>query len=323
MSQCEPLNAIILAGGEDHRLKSLSEALGGADLPKQFALIAGGGSLLQQTVTRYAGLVPPERIVVVVAAAYQAVARAQLRMWPGIEIITRPAECGAGLDLLLPLGRVFSRSPEARVLVTPADHYVPRPEALVDAVAAASHALDAAAVILVGVAGGRQMSNRAWIVPGQPLGGRIRSVAELAERVSPLQAAELAAAGALWNTSTLVARAEHLWYLAARQLPMQAEAVASLWAGKGSLANAAATACLMPAAELNGALLRGAKNLAMIEAHGSGWADWTSTEHVMDSIEDPGELELLLSRILLQQRATGRTELRPRVPPISRHASAA
>jgi mannose-1-phosphate guanylyltransferase len=323
MSRCEDLHAIILASSEDHRLKALAEALGGADVPKQFALIAGGGSLLQQTVARYASLVPPERMVVVVAAAYESLARAQLDKWPGIEIITRPVECGAGLDLLLPLGRVFSRNPDARVLVTPADHYVPHSEALVDAVVAANQALEEAAVILLGVAGCRQISNQAWIVPGQTLGGRILSVEGLAERVSPLQAAELAAAGALWNTATMVGRAEHLWYLAARQLPMQAEAVARLWAGKGSLANAAATACLMPAVELNGALLRGAKNLAVIAVHGSGWTDWTCPEHVMDSIEDPRELELLLSRILLQQQATGRTELRPRVPTICRHATAA
>jgi mannose-1-phosphate guanylyltransferase len=321
MARCEELHAIILASGEDHRLKSLAEALAGVDAPKQFALIAGGGSLLQQTVARYASLVPPQRMVVVVAAAYQAVARAQLHKWPGIEIITRPAESGAGLDLLLPLGRVFSRSPDARVLVTPADHYVPHPEALVDAVAAA--ALHEAGVILVGVAGGHRRSGQAWILPGQPLGGRILSVAQLAERVSPVQAAELAAAGALRNTSTVVARAEHLWYLAARQLPVQAEAVSRLWAGKGSLANAAATACLMPAVELNRALLRGAKNLATIAVHGSGWTDWTSPEHVLDSIEDPRELEFLLSRILRQQRAAGRTELHPRVPTIRRHATAA
>jgi mannose-1-phosphate guanylyltransferase len=323
MSQSENLHAIILASGEDHALRSLSEALGGVDLPKQFASIAAGGSLLQQTVMRYAGLVPPERTVVLVEAAHQEVARAQLRRWPGIEIITRPAECGAGLDLLLPLGRVFSRSPDARVLVTPADHHVPHPEALVDAVVAANHALDQAAVILVGVAGGHQRSKHGWIIPGQPLDGRIAAVAHLAEGVSPVLAAELTAAGALWNTSTVVGRAEHLWYLAALQLPMQAEAVARLWAGKGSLANAAATACLMPDVELNGALLRGAKNLATIAVRGSGWTDWTSPEQVMDSIEDPRELELLLSRILLHQRNIGRTELRPRFPTISRHASAA
>jgi mannose-1-phosphate guanylyltransferase len=132
MCKSDNLHAIILASGEDPRLGSLAEALSGAYTPKQFAVIAGGGSLLQQTVARYAGHVRAEHMVVVVASAQEALARAQLREWPGIDLVTRPAECGEGLDLLLSLGRVFSRSPDARVVVTPADHYVPRPEPFVN-----------------------------------------------------------------------------------------------------------------------------------------------------------------------------------------------
>ena len=320
MSKSENLYAIVLASGEDRSLKSLTQTLDGADTPKQFASIAGGGSLLQQTVARYAGQIPPERMVVVVASAQEELARAQLREWPGIDLIARPAACGAGLDLLLSLGRVFSRSPGARVVVTPADCYVPRPQALVKSVVAASKALDRAAVILLGVAGRHRSASRAWIEPGKPLGGRIFSVARMGAGASP----EPAAAGALWDTSTVVARVEHLWYLAARQLPMQAEAVACLWAGRPSLASAAATACLeMPAIPLHGALLRGAKDLAVIPVHGSGWTEWTSVQDVIDSIEDPKELDLLLSRILARQRVAGRIELRRRVPAIPGHATAA
>jgi hypothetical protein len=146
----------------------------------------------------------------------------------------------------------------------------------------------------------------------------------LEERASPERAAQLAAAGALRDTSTVVARVEHLWYLAARQLPMQAEAVACLWAGRPSLASAVATACLdMPAIQLNGALLRGAKDLAVIPVRGSGWTEWTSAQDVIDSLEDRSEQDLLLSRILARQRTSGRTELRRRVQANSGHATAA
>ncbi|MGA9652803.1 MAG: hypothetical protein WBP56_07725 [Polyangia bacterium] len=54
MPKSENLDTIILASGEDHRLTSITEALGEVDTPKQFALIAGDGSLLQQTVARHA-----------------------------------------------------------------------------------------------------------------------------------------------------------------------------------------------------------------------------------------------------------------------------
>jgi mannose-1-phosphate guanylyltransferase len=324
MSKCEDLHVIILASGEDHSIKSLVEALGGVDTPKQFASIAGGGTLLRQTVARYANLVPAERMIAVVTAEHEGLARTQLRDWPGIEIIARPVQCGAGFDMLLALGEVFGRAPTARVLVTPAEHYVPYPEGLVGSVVAANRALDEVAAILFGVAVDRGRGRKAWIVPGRPLSGQILSVAGLVDDASPLQAAELAAAGALWNTSTIMARIEHLWYLAARQFPMQAEAVARFWAEKGSVTKTVEQTCLdIPAIDLNRGLLAGTKNVATIAVHGSGWTDWTSPERVLDSILDARELENLLSRILRRQRASGRTQLRKGLGPTARHANAA
>ena len=324
MSKCEDLYAIILSSGEDHSIKSLVEALGEVDTPKQFASIAGGGSLLQQTIARYASLMPAERMIAVVTAEHEGLARTQLRDWPGIEIIARPAQCGAGLDLLLPLGRVFSRSPTARVLVTPAEHYVPFPEGVVGSVVSAYRALDEVAAVLVGAAVSRGRNRKEWIVPGGSLAGQILSVAGLVEGASPLQAAELAAAGALWNTSTTMARIENLWYLAARQFPTQAEAVARFWAEKGSLTTTVEKACRdIPAIDLNRGLLGGARNLATIAVHGSGWTDWTSPEQVLDSIQDPRELDDLLLRILQRQQASGRTQLHKGFGPTPSHARAA
>ena len=97
----QDLHVIILAGGNDLRLAPLSCVLSGAPIPKQFAFIAGNGSLLQQTVGPYAVLVPPERIVVVVSSAYADLARAQLREYHGIDILVRPLDRGQDLDLSL------------------------------------------------------------------------------------------------------------------------------------------------------------------------------------------------------------------------------
>lgn len=324
MFKSEDLHAIILSTGEDSRLNPLIETLGEAVLPKQFASIVGDRSLLQQTVSRLADLVPAERMIVVVQAAHEGVARVQLRDWTGIEIITRPANCGAGLDLLLPLGRILARSPGACVVATPAEHYVPYPEGLIGAVVAAKRALGDVAAVLLGVAGGQRRSKQAWIVPGRPLGGPLFAVAGMMEGASPLQSAEMVAAGALWNTSTMVARAEHLWFQAALQFPLQAEAVARLWAGKASLASTVEKAYLNISSDgSNQGLLSGHKDLATIAVHGSGWTEWNSPEEVMDSIPDSSDLEHLLARILKQQRVAGRTQLRKPGASVWHHATAA
>lgn len=322
MTKKTDLHAIILADSHDHCLKPLVETLEGADIPKQLACITGQGSLLQQTVRRYAALIAPERMIVVVPAAFEARARSQLRVWRGISVIARRGPAERENDLLLPLGYLLARAPCARVLVTPAHHYVPYPDALVAAVAAAHSALEQVPLVVLGVPSGHRRTTRGWILQGPPMANGLSSVAGFVEDSAHSRATELAMAGALWNVETGVASAEHLWNLASRQAPMQAEAVARFWSSRQpSIKDLSGDLLKGPAVELNGPFLRLAKSIATVAAHGSGWTDWVSTEHVIDSITDPREIERLLSRIWDRQIAQGRTELRHRPP--NGHASVA
>jgi len=68
------------------------------------------GSLLQQTVARYASLVPAEAMIAVVTASIEGLARTQLRDWPESTSSRGPAPCGAGVDLLLRHWKVFARA---------------------------------------------------------------------------------------------------------------------------------------------------------------------------------------------------------------------
>ena len=54
---------IVLAAGEGTRLRSLTEALHGRALPKQFADIHGGQSLLEATLARVGRWSPADRTV--------------------------------------------------------------------------------------------------------------------------------------------------------------------------------------------------------------------------------------------------------------------
>ena len=57
--------AVVLAGGEGMRLRSVTRAIVGDDRPKQYVPMISGDSLLRQTLARAAGLSPRERTVVV------------------------------------------------------------------------------------------------------------------------------------------------------------------------------------------------------------------------------------------------------------------
>src|SRR5678815_2668147 len=73
----EPPHVVVLAGGEGNRLASLTRALYGRDLPKQFAVLSGERSLLQTTIERAALLTSHDRISVVVTSHHETIARSQ------------------------------------------------------------------------------------------------------------------------------------------------------------------------------------------------------------------------------------------------------
>ncbi|MBZ0236307.1 MAG: hypothetical protein K8M05_28525 [Deltaproteobacteria bacterium] len=120
--------AIILAGGEGKRLSSLTRALYGRDVPKQFAVLAGERSLLQETIERAGRMTELARTVVVVSRPHEVLAREQLAPYPGVHLLVQPHGLDTGPGLLFPISYVRARAPEARVVVLPADHHVPNVE---------------------------------------------------------------------------------------------------------------------------------------------------------------------------------------------------
>ena len=85
---------VVLAGGSGTRLASLTRALYGFDLPKQFACIHGSRSLLQLTLDRISPVVAPSRTVVVVTREFEALAREQLESYPEVDLAVQPANRG-------------------------------------------------------------------------------------------------------------------------------------------------------------------------------------------------------------------------------------
>src|SRR5688572_18497108 len=103
MRSDDRLWAVVLAAGEGTRLAPMTRRLYGEPLPKQFATLVGNRSLLQETVERLSALVPAAHMVVVVPDGYQRLARLQLARWPGLHIVSQPANRGTGPGILLPL----------------------------------------------------------------------------------------------------------------------------------------------------------------------------------------------------------------------------
>ncbi len=302
--------AIVLAAGEGRRLSSLTSALYGCQVPKQFAVLDGARSLLQVTLDRIAPLVPAERTVVVAGAEYEALARLQLRGYPDVDLVLQPRNLETGPGILLPLARILARDGSAQVAIFPSDHHVASPAPLLDAVRTALAACSAAPerTTLLGVVPDRAETEYGWILPGDPVDGLgatgLRLVRQFVEKPESDLAGRLLLRGGLWNTFICVARLPTLWRLAERHLPEHAamfEVYSAAVRTECELGVLQAIYAEMTPANFSRAVLERADSLSVLAVSGAGWSDWGTPEQVYQSLEGLGRLEALRQRIATRE----------------------
>lgn len=246
---------MLLAGGEGSRLWPLSRR----GLPKQLLALDGEYTLLQQTVDRLAGLVPPERVVVVTAAAHLDVVRAQLPQVPSEQILGEP-EGRSTLPAAL-WGTALAASRGATVVaVLPTDQKVEPVEAWNEALSRAFDAAQGSAVALVGVSPEAPTTALGWI-RRPPQDDPTASVG-FEEKPSLARAEALFHQGALWNAGVFVWRPEALWNRVRARYPALLEALAQAVA----LAPVEEWWPLLPAQSVDRGLIEGAAGLAVVEA---------------------------------------------------------
>jgi mannose-1-phosphate guanylyltransferase/mannose-6-phosphate isomerase len=159
---------VILSGGAGTRLWPMSR---GAH-PKQFLPLAGGNSLLQDTLTRLSGA-PFTAPMVICNEDHRFMVAEQARaigLAPEAIVLepvgrnTAPAAAAAAL-------LAAERLPGALVLLAPSDHVITRPDAFRQAVLDAVPAARAGRIITFGVVPDRPETGYGYIKAGAPLAG--------------------------------------------------------------------------------------------------------------------------------------------------------
>ncbi|HEX5445065.1 MAG TPA: mannose-1-phosphate guanylyltransferase [Pirellulales bacterium] len=117
------LHAVIMAGGSGTRFWPESRDR----QPKQLLRFAGDRSMIQATVDRLAGVVPPERVLIATNVKLAEPVARQLPELRGDAILGEPCKRDTAPCIGLAAIRVSQDDPDATMVVMPSDHVI-RPE---------------------------------------------------------------------------------------------------------------------------------------------------------------------------------------------------
>jgi mannose-1-phosphate guanylyltransferase len=131
------LHAVVMAGGSGSRFWPESREL----RPKQLLALAGNRSMIQATVDRLEGVVPPERTIIATSAALAPAIAEELRDLKGLPpgaIIAEPCQRDTAPCIALAALHALHSDPDATLVVLPADHVIDPPEAFRESIRVAA-----------------------------------------------------------------------------------------------------------------------------------------------------------------------------------------
>ena len=288
--------AVILAGGDGTRLKSLTRHIAGDERPKQFCSVLGHGTLLEETRSRAALELAPARTLYVVNRAHENYYAPTLLGQAAENLIVQPSNRGTAPAILYSLLRVTARDPQAIVAFFPSDHYISDNAKFM---AQIRTALDTAAkrrdlVILLGLEPESPEVDYGWIEPAQPIRGQAKvfGVRRFWEKPNRMLAQVLQLRGCLWNSFVMVASVQALLEIIESAIPELYRDFAALTPRFGSAVESKAIdqlyARLQEVNFSHQVLALKPERLAVLKVTGVRWNDLGEPKRVMASLDMAG-----------------------------------
>lgn len=303
--------ALLLAGGEGRRLRSLTRQISGDSRPKQFCPIFDGETLLDRTRHRADWLSRMDHQVVVVTrhhAPYWASLARELA--PG-RLVVQPENAGTTAGVLYPLLRIRQLAGNVPVTVYPSDHYVSDEGPFVGAIA---HALEVVRerpelVVLMGIEAVSPETEYGWIetyeeplpLPGEPA----FPIRRFWEKPSLRLAEWLFERGALWNSFVMVGWVDAFLGLTESTAPEVLKALEPLRRALGTddepgvAERVYRTLAAEPSGFSERILAPATDGLVTVRVKGVDWSDWGHPDRVVATVRRTGWRPAWLGRVEL------------------------
>jgi mannose-1-phosphate guanylyltransferase/mannose-6-phosphate isomerase len=282
--------AIVLAGGEGRRPRSMMRRRHGDGRPNPDGPPTASLPILRQTLRRAAMVVSPERTVVVSQAEQARYLGGDLAGLGNLHVLTQPSDRGTAAGAMLAAHWIAARASQCTVVLLPAGHLVAEAAALVAAVSEVARFVGQHPewLVLLGLPPTGPDADHGWIEPGEPIGataaGPVYRVRRFGEAPSVEAARKRFEAGCLRNTLVVSADLDTLIDAGRRGAPALHERFARLrpFLGTPHEPWALRQAYLFaPAADFSRAVLEPAgPRLAVAPAPGPAWCDVGTPDRV-------------------------------------------
>jgi mannose-1-phosphate guanylyltransferase len=290
--------AVVLAGGDGTRLRSLTRSMTGEDRPKQFCRFYGGRTLLAQTRSRLAPAISPDRTLYTVVKAHQRFYADELADVTPSRVVVQPSNKGTTAAIIYSLQRITSLAGDPIVGFFPTDHHYSREMRFAASVRLAAKAVMSrpGTVILLGATAEYPEVEYGWIEPNDRLDLRLTKsllrVNRFWEKPTSQVAQALLARGCLWNTFVMIGRASAFLEILKAAVPGMVRILAGdrhLSASELALANAdQAYAALTPGDFSKQVLSVSTERLAVLRLGNVGWSDLGTPERVVSAMARSG-----------------------------------
>jgi len=290
--------AIVLAGGDGTRLRSLTRAIAGDDRPKQFCPILRNETLLDQTRRRVSLAIKADQILLSLTETHKQFYEPLVANVPVENLVVQPGNLGTAPAILYSLLRLSVLAPSATVAFFPSDHYFADDQTFMSHVDSAFRAVRARSemLVLLGIEADRPEVEYGWIEPAPsilaPLGGAISRVRRFWEKPSQNVAKELMKQGFLWNSFVMVGRVDAFLLMIQRAAPRLYEAFETVIPSLGTEFEYDAIhtlySSIQPSNFSHEVLSVRAEDLSVLPVRNVGWSDWGDPSRVLTTLAGIG-----------------------------------